>query len=77
MLFSLASGGLGMTGFIDHYGEPIQHWWKTLRDVTLSSETSKTLVEGVKSEEAGRTFEQLTDERDQRLIAVLKALAAL
>jgi 3-hydroxybutyryl-CoA dehydrogenase len=77
MLFSLASGGLGMAGFIDRYGEPIQHWWKTMRDVTLSSETSKTLVEGVKSEEAGRTFEQLTHERDQRLIAVLKALAAL
>jgi 3-hydroxybutyryl-CoA dehydrogenase len=75
MLFSLASGGLGMEGFIDRYGNSIQHWWKTMHDVTLSKETRKNLIEGVKAEEAGRTFEQLTDERDRKLITILKALA--
>jgi carnitine 3-dehydrogenase len=75
MLFSLASGGLGMEEFINRYGNSIEHWWKTMRDVKLSPEITKNLVESVKAEEAGRTFEQLTDERDRKLITILKALA--
>jgi carnitine 3-dehydrogenase len=75
MLFSLASGGLGMAGFIDRYGDSIHRWWKTMGQVTLSPQTRKILVDGVKAEEAGRTFEQLADERDRKLITILKALA--
>jgi 3-hydroxybutyryl-CoA dehydrogenase len=75
MLFSLASGGLGMEGFINRYGNSIEHWWKTMRQVTLSRETTMNLVESVKAEEAGRTFKQLTSERDRKLITILRALA--
>jgi carnitine 3-dehydrogenase len=73
MIFSLASGGLGMEGFVERYGSAIQHWWTTMRDVTLSAETRKILAEGVKAEEAGRSFEHLTEERDRALIAILNA----
>jgi 3-hydroxybutyryl-CoA dehydrogenase len=73
MIFSLASGGYGMEGFIERYGGPIQHWWASMRDVKLSEETKKILADGVTAEEAGRSFEQLTRERDQTLIAILKA----
>jgi carnitine 3-dehydrogenase len=77
MLFSLASGGLGMTGYIDRYGDSMHRWWKTMREITLSPDTTKTLVEGVRAEEAGRTFEQLADERDRKLVTILKALAEM
>jgi hypothetical protein len=75
MLFSLASGGLGMEGFIERYGDSIDRWWKTMGQPTLSSETSRILADGIEAEAAGRTFEQLADERDRKLIVVLQALA--
>jgi carnitine 3-dehydrogenase len=75
MLFSLASGGLGMQGFIDRYGDSIDRWWKTMGRPKLSPETSKILAAGLEAEAAGRTFEQLADERDRKLIAVIKVLA--
>ena len=73
MIFSLASGGHGMEGFVERYGSAIQHWWTTMGDVILSQETRKILAEGVKAEESGRSFDQLTAERDQKLIAILRA----
>jgi uncharacterized protein len=45
--------------------------------VTLSPETTRILVEGMEAEAAGRTFDQLADERDRKLIAILKALAEM
>ena len=77
MLFSLASGGLGMEGFIERYGDSIHGWWKTMGEPTLSAETSRILADGIAAEAAGRTFEQLTDERDRKLIVVLNALAKM
>jgi len=77
MLFSLASGGLGMEGFIERYGESMHRWWKTMGQVTLSPETTRILVEGMEAEAAGRTFDQLAGERDRKLIAILKALAEM
>ncbi len=44
---------------------------------TLSPETSRILADGIAAEAAGRTFEQLTDERDRKLIVVLNALAKM
>jgi carnitine 3-dehydrogenase len=73
MLFSLASGGSGMAGFVERYGDSIQHWWTTMRDVALSPEIKNALTEGVRAEEAGRSFEQLTAERDRALITILNA----
>ncbi|NBR39031.1 MAG: 3-hydroxyacyl-CoA dehydrogenase, partial [Alphaproteobacteria bacterium] len=40
----------------------------------LNPETIEILVEGLKSEEKGRNFADLAQERDSKLIAVLKAL---
>lgn len=77
MLFSLASGGLGMEGFIERYGDSIHGWWRTMGQPTLSPETSRILADGIAAEAAGRTFEQLTDERDRKLIVVLNALAKM
>jgi 3-hydroxybutyryl-CoA dehydrogenase len=75
MLFSLASGGLGMEGFIERYGPSIHRWWETMGQPTLSPETGRLLAEGLEAEAAGRTFEQLAEERDRKLIVVLNALA--
>lgn len=75
MLFSLASGGLGMEGFIDRYGDSLHRWWKTMAEVTLSPDIGRLLAAGVRAEEAGRNYVELTSERDRAIVAVLRALA--
>jgi 3-hydroxybutyryl-CoA dehydrogenase len=75
MLFSLASGGLGMTGFLDRYRDSFHRWWKTMGEVTLSPETGQLLIDGLRAEAAGRNFDQLAADRDRKIVATLKALA--
>jgi carnitine 3-dehydrogenase len=74
MLFGLGSGGGGMITFCARYGDSFHRWWDSLGSVQLNPETIEILVEGLKSEEKGRNFSDLAQERDRKLIAVLKAL---
>jgi len=74
MLFGLGSGGGGMNTFCARYGDSFHRWWDSLGSVQLNPETIEILVEGLKSEEKGRNFADLAQERDRKLIAVLKAL---
>lgn len=74
MLFGLGSGGGGIGEFCARYGDSFHRWWDSLGSVQLNPETIKTLVEGLKAEEKGRDFANLAQERDRKLIAVLKAL---
>lgn len=74
MLFGLGSGGGGMSTFCARYGDSFHRWWDSLGSVQLNPETIEILVEGLKSEEMGRNFADLAQERDRKLIAVLKAL---
>jgi len=74
MLFGLGSGGGGMSAFCARYGDSFHRWWDSLGSVQLNPETIEILVEGLKSEEKGRNFADLAQERDRKLIAVLKAL---
>jgi len=74
MLFGLGSGGGGMNTFCARYGDSFHRWWDSLGSVQLNPDTIEILVEGLKSEEKGRNFADLAQERDRKLIAVLKAL---
>ena len=76
MLFSLASGGHGMRGFCEHFGPPINGWWETMGQPTITPEVTDRLAAGVEKEEAGRSFAELAAERDEKLIRILQALAA-
>jgi hypothetical protein len=59
--------------FSERYAESFQRWWDDLRTVTLGADTARRLVEGVRAEEKQSTWEELCDQRDQMMVAVLKA----
>jgi 3-hydroxybutyryl-CoA dehydrogenase len=74
MLFSLASGGLGIEGFCERYRDSFYTWWESLGAPMLDSNTARMLAEGISEEEHGRSFEQLGAERDAKLVAAMRAL---
>jgi len=71
--FSLASGGEGMRTFCERYGPSFHRWWKSMGTPELTPEVIEKLADGVRREEAGRSFAALTDERDSMIIAALQA----
>ena len=75
LIFHLAGGEGGMRHFIDHLGPPIQSWWDTLGTPQLTPQTAAALIEGVNQEIAGRSYADLVQERDAKLIKTLQALA--
>ncbi len=74
MLFGLGSGGGGIGEFCNRYGDSFHRWWDSLGSVELNADTINILVEGLKAEENGRSFADLREDRDRKLIAVLTAL---
>ena len=74
MLFGLGSGGGGMDGFCNRYADSFHRWWDDLGTPRLDAETVARLSKGLADEEAGRSFADLAELRDDRLIATLKAL---
>ncbi len=77
MLFSLGSGGSGIKTFCGRYADSFHHWWKSLGAPVLTEEVSQKLAAGVADEEAGRSFDELTSERDEKIIAALRAFHEL
>ncbi len=76
LLFALGSGGQGLETFCERYRDSFHTWWDSLGNPLLDERASALLANGVKQEEAGRPFEALAAERDEKLIAVMQALAA-
>ena len=74
MLFSLGSGGHGMTGFCERYRDSFHTWWDSLGTPMLTEQTARLLAAGISEEEHGRSFAELVAERDAKLIAAMKAL---
>ena len=74
MIFHLGGGEAGMAGFLDHFGPPIESWWRDLGSPTLTPEIRQALIDGVADEAAGRDLTALADQRDACLIALLDAL---
>ena len=75
MLFGLGSGGGGIEEFCNRYGDSFHRWWDSLGSPRLDADVIARLAEGLEEEEAGRSFEDLSALRDQRLIAALRAFA--
>lgn len=76
LLFALGSGGSGLETFCERYRESFHTWWDSLGEPRLDARVREALASGVEQEEAGRSFETLSAERDEKLIAVMQAIAA-
>jgi carnitine 3-dehydrogenase len=76
LTFHLAGGAGGMAHMLDHFGPSLAEPWTRLQAPPLTPELRERMVAGCAAEAAGRTVAELARERDRKLVAILKALAA-
>ena len=76
LTFHLAGGPGGMAHMLDHFGPALEEPWTRLAAPPLTPELRDRMVEGCQAEAAGRSIADLVRERDMKLVAILKALAA-
>jgi carnitine 3-dehydrogenase len=74
LTFHLAGGQGGMAHMLDHFGPSLLSPWTRLQAPELTPELRDAVVEGCAREAGGRTVDDLVEERDRGLIAVLRAL---
>jgi carnitine 3-dehydrogenase len=77
LTFHLAGGEGGMAHMLDHFAPALASPWTRLAAPELTDELRQRMVDGAQLEAGGRSFAELVAERDQRLIAVMQALAGL
>jgi 3-hydroxyacyl-CoA dehydrogenase len=76
VLFKLGGGPAGMTHFFEQFTGPMTAWWADLGNPDLKKpELQEKIIKGVDEEVAGRSFEELSRERDQLLIGLLHLLS--
>jgi hypothetical protein len=71
MLYHLGGGEGGIRHFMDHLMGPMEGIWSALGVPTVTPELKQTIVDGVLKEAAGRSIDQLAEERDEVLLALL------
>ena len=74
LTFHLAGGQGGMAHMLDHFGPSLLSPWTRLVSTELTPGLREAMVEGTAREAAGRTIDELVQERDQGIIAILRAL---
>jgi carnitine 3-dehydrogenase len=74
LTFHLAGGQGGMAHMLDHFGPSLLEPWTRLVSTELTPELRDAMVEGAERVAAGRTIDELVAERDQGIIALLRAL---
>jgi 3-hydroxyacyl-CoA dehydrogenase len=71
--YHTGGGAGGMAGYLAHLGASQERRWATLGTPTLDATTRRILVDGVATEAGGRSVAELEAERDQALLALLRA----
>jgi 3-hydroxyacyl-CoA dehydrogenase len=72
----LSGGEGGMRHLLDHLGGPIESWWGDLGTPVLTPELKQKVVDGVDAELTNRSDTQITTERDELILAMLRKKAA-
>jgi len=73
MTYHLGGGEGGIAGYLKHLGPSQLKRWEALGNPGLGEEVQRAIVEGVAQESAGRSIAELERQRDEGLIALLKA----
>jgi 3-hydroxyacyl-CoA dehydrogenase len=71
LLFHLGGGKGGLQHFLEHLSGPFATWWADLGSPGLTPEIKAKLIAGVLEEAAGRSIEQLEEERNRALLGLL------
>jgi carnitine 3-dehydrogenase len=74
LTFHLAGGEGGMGYMLDHFDPGLFADWTKLAAPPITAELRQKMVEGCVREADGRTIQQLEQERDRTLIAILEAI---
>jgi len=72
MLYHLGGGPGGIEHFFDQFTGPLNAWFKVLGTPEITPALRETMIAGVTKEIAGRSFEDLSKERDATLLGLLK-----
>jgi 3-hydroxyacyl-CoA dehydrogenase len=71
LIFHLGGGRGGMTHFMEHLSVPFARMWADLGQPELTPELKAAIIRGVQAEAAGRSMEELEQERDRVILALL------
>ncbi|MDN5851750.1 MAG: 3-hydroxyacyl-CoA dehydrogenase NAD-binding domain-containing protein [Actinomycetia bacterium] len=74
LTFHLAGGQGGMAHMLDHFGPSLESPWTRLKSTELTPELRDAMVDGCEREADGRSIDDLVAERDNGVIAMLRAL---
>ncbi|WP_326617085.1 3-hydroxyacyl-CoA dehydrogenase NAD-binding domain-containing protein [Streptomyces decoyicus] len=77
LTFALAGGEGGMAHMLDHFGPSLKSPWTRLAAPELDRELRDAMVDGCADAAGDRTYADLVAERDQGVIAVLRATGRL
>lgn len=72
LIFHLGGGRGGMTHFMEHLAVPFARMWADLGQPELTPELQATIIQGVQTEAAGRSMEDLEKERDRVILSLLQ-----
>ena len=76
LTFHLAGGEGGMRHMLDQFGPALKLPWTRLRAPELTDDLVEAMAEGCEDQAAGRSIAELERQRDDCLLAVMRALRA-
>lgn len=68
----LSGGEGGIEHALEHLGPPIEDWWADLGQVTLSADTNKKIIDGVRHELAPYDEIRMRQQRDAVLLTLMQ-----
>jgi len=71
-MFHLGGGEGGIEHMLAQFKPVFESWWATMSTPSLSDETCRQIIEGVKAEANGRSLAELAAERDAVLLPLLE-----
>jgi carnitine 3-dehydrogenase len=77
MNFHLAGGDEGIAHVLAHFGPTLKEPWTRLEAPELTPELEQRLIQGCDDEAGGRSVAELVEERDRRLVALMRARSAV
>jgi 3-hydroxyacyl-CoA dehydrogenase len=75
LIYHLGGGPGGIHHFLEHFTGPMTACWADLGSPELGPELQKKIVDGVLEEVDGRSFEALSQERDNLIMGLLELLS--
>ncbi len=74
MLFHLGAGPGGMRDFCERYSDSFNTWWDDLGSPHLDASAAALLVSGVEAAAGSATTDELAQQRDELIVAMLQAV---